>query len=83
MSLEHEAWLAERLEEEVSKRVRLEREAHMMLAAIIRSQGESIRVTRAALLEASRADVITRLDDPVTSDVVFRLRTLPLREVTG
>ncbi|MBN1631247.1 MAG: hypothetical protein JW990_15910 [Thermoleophilia bacterium] len=80
MSEENVKWLLEVLRDEMARHDRFRRDVLTVLAAIIRSQGGTLRVSRAALAGGRPDQYITMTNDLETGDVVYRLQTLPLKE---
>lgn len=53
------------------------KDAWLMLGALCKSAGGTVRVNQAAIMGISPKDAIERVDDPATGDVVFRYVTAP------
>lgn len=80
---ERETELLDLLRDETARHCRFQADAHKTLAAIIRSHGGTLRVTRADLEGGRPDEFILKTNDLETGDDVYRLETRPLKEVAN
>ncbi|MBN1628160.1 MAG: hypothetical protein JW990_00200 [Thermoleophilia bacterium] len=81
MGIDHEAYLLSQLEEHKTRHDRFRRDILTVLAAIIRSQGGTLRIPRVNISSVGTRETLTSSVDPDTGDMVFRLQTMPPEEV--
>ena len=75
---ERETELLDLLREETARHCRFRADVRQMLATIIRSQGGTLRLTRADLAGGRPDEYILKTSDLETGDVVYRLGGAPL-----
>lgn len=75
---ERETELLDLLREETARHCRFQANTHTILAAIIRSNGGTLRLTRSDLAGGRPDEYILKTNDLETGDVVYRLGGAPL-----